>query len=476
MSNEKRSSSTDTVPYEQEEVADPEKIDPTTDIREEAPAAEKTTGDDVFSPDFNPFSENFQLFKKFLKFRQDQCKSIDVNPPHNKDKRVIIKPVDKGRSNDRSLLYKDRSNDLCPAPPKLIRTRSNDSRVQSSTPRTNVNGELGCKNQSRSSSSSRKYSSSTITSGVLNKKRKDTDFVISEQRKKSRTSNIISDDADVSDDDDRISIPTQSDMDQRINELVGETSSEREDSPESDFNFEELRQDYIDDEEVGSPVDNKIASLFQSLKPIGLSKEKVLQKAKIYPRPKNCNLEVRQVNPEIWTDILSPKDRSCDLALQKVHKTNTKSTYAILKIAELAKAKNDNPKKVIKEILKCSIDAMAFSTTTNVQLEKIRRELILNRMAQDQRSIGQNINPDDKLLFGDNLHKKLQEAAGASKLKLKKPKFNQWNSYQGTEDPKNRFWSRKNPRDRKPLGYKKKYSTKKYKKSYKTKESSKKSD
>ena len=130
-------------------------------------------------------------------------------------------------------------------------------------------------------------------------------------------------------------------MDQKINELVGDTSSEGEmedSSEESDFDFEELRQDYLEDDEAGEPVDTKIASLFQSLKPVGLSKEKVSEKAKIYPRPKNCDLDVRQVNTEIWSEIMSPKDRSHDLALQKVQKLNTKTTYAILKIAELAQS------------------------------------------------------------------------------------------------------------------------------------------
>ena len=74
---------------------------------------------------------------------------------------------------------------------------------------------------------------------------------------------------------------------------------ERSDQSESDFNFEELKQDYLDDDEESPPVDTKIASLFSSLKHLGLWKEKVAEMANINPMPKNCNLEIRHVNPDI---------------------------------------------------------------------------------------------------------------------------------------------------------------------------------
>ena len=126
---------------------------------------------------------------------------------------------------------------------------------------------------------------------------------------------------------DGISIPTQSDMEQRINDLVRSSSleSDKSDSSDSDFNFDK-----------SPPVHSKIASLFSSLKPQGMSKEKVLEMAKVHLIPKNCNLEVRNVNPEIWSEIMSAKDCSYDLALQKAQKLNTKASYAILRIADSA--------------------------------------------------------------------------------------------------------------------------------------------
>jgi len=48
--------------------------------------------------------------------------------------------------------------------------------------------------------------------------------------------------------------------------------------------------------------------------------------------PANCNLEVKQVNPEIWSNIIDLKDRSTDIQIQKSQGLVSKATYAILKI------------------------------------------------------------------------------------------------------------------------------------------------
>jgi len=52
--------------------------------------------------------------------------------------------------------------------------------------------------------------------------------------------------------------------------------------------------------------------------------------------------------------------------------------------------------------------------------EKLRRELLLKKLSYDQRSIGKDVPADDKFLFGDDLNKRLVEAAGVSKLNSKK--------------------------------------------------------
>ena len=79
-----------------------------------------------------------------------------------------------------------------------------------------------------------------------------------------------------------------------------------------------------------------------------MSKDKVALKAKENPRPKNCNLETKQVNPEIWSDIVLTSDRSLNLRLQKSQKLVSKASYAILNVADkLIGLKKDKTKRLL---------------------------------------------------------------------------------------------------------------------------------
>ena len=49
---------------------------------------------------------------------------------------------------------------------------------------------------------------------------------------------------------------------------------------------------------MGPSIDKDLADLFKDFRKKGLSKDKVALKAKENPRPENCNLETKQVNPE----------------------------------------------------------------------------------------------------------------------------------------------------------------------------------
>jgi len=46
--------------------------------------------------------------------------------------------------------------------------------------------------------------------------------------------------------------------------------------------------------------------------------------------------------------------------------------------------------------------------------KKLRRDLILKKLVQEQRWIGQDVARHDKYLFGDNLNKKITEEAGVN--------------------------------------------------------------
>ena len=266
--------------------------------------------------------------------------------------------------------------------------------------------------------------------------------------------------------DDQVSIHADSDIDNKINNLMQTDDSSSDDAIE-ELDISKFQSDLLDEAEAGPALNKELADLFSKLKESGLSKEKVASKAKEYPRPENVNLETKQVNPEIWSNIISTKDRSTDLQLQKGQKLISKASYAVAKIAESAIEANKNKHKRkdnVKKIFQMATDALAFISTAHLQNEKLRRELILKKLAYEQRSIGKDIPANDKYLFGDSLNKKLTEAAGISKLKPRKYNSNMatsssTKSYRNSQASKNFYRPQKASRGRRG-GFNKNYSEK----------------
>ena len=278
-------------------------------------------------------------------------------------------------------------------------------------PRTNV--EVGCENDSSRSND--------VTIELINNL---LDKAI-RKRKMSTKSNMEKKKHKATPEDDEISLHAASDLEKRIDALTKSSSGEIS-SEEDEFDVKNLRADYLDEDNSGPAVDKDLADLFKDMRESGLSKDKIAQKAKENARPENCNLETKQVNPEIWSNIISSGDRSLDLQLQKSQKLISKASYAILKasnnLLEFKKQKKHKKDK-IKEIMKNSTDALALLTTAHNQNEQIRRGLLLKRLAKEQRSLGKDVPKDSKYLFGDDLNKKISEASGIKKLKLRRAEY-----------------------------------------------------
>ena len=85
-----------------------------------------------------------------------------------------------------------------------------------------------------------------------------------------------------------------------------------------EWDIKGLKQDYLEDVAKGPEVNADLADLFNSMKETGLTKEKVAAKAKEYPMPVNCNLEVKQVNPEIWSNVIGAKERNMIFKFRRV--------------------------------------------------------------------------------------------------------------------------------------------------------------
>jgi len=90
-----------------------------------------------------------------------------------------------------------------------------------------------------------------------------------------------------------------------------------------------------------------------------------------------------------------------------------------------------------------------------VHTEKLRKNLILKKLSPEQKVIGTNVPVDDKMLFRDNLNKKLTEAANMSKLKPREFKtFSSFTKASYSNYSKNENRPRKNSSRGRRGGYK----------------------
>ena len=115
---------------------------------------------------------------------------------------------------------------------------------------------------------------------------------------------------------DRISIPDESDMDERVKDLCASDDDDAQviDNEETIF-FKDLANVLETEAVEGPPVNEKLAEVFNGLCIKPLSKEKIAYMLEQYPTPSNCKLITRKCNSLIWKDLLDTKHRSFDIKL-----------------------------------------------------------------------------------------------------------------------------------------------------------------
>ena len=270
--------------------------------------------------------------------------------------------------------------------------------------------------------------------------------------------------------EDGISIPNESDMDDKVNDLCHDISSEDSEDEETDVMLDNIAKDLVNQNEAGLPISDKVATLFNSIVANPLSSDKLSEKLKSYLRPNNCNLETKLVNPDIWTNVLSSKQRSYDVKLQRVQNLLVKSTTGLLRsVDDLVKAKNDKTmtvktmRKSMNSVIQQNMDALALLANAHRSNEQIRREYLSYTFVPEERALANNVPYDSKLLFGDDISKRLNEVNGTTKLKSGKHRM---------PKAKNAYRFPKTPGNQRTYGYqqgqkypkKPFYQTKKHKK------------
>ena len=141
-----------------------------------------------------------------------------------------------------------------------------------------------------------------------------------------------------------------------------------------------------------------------------LSQDSVKERGEKYPPPANCKyLTATMVNEEIW-DLLSRKNRSVDLAFQRVQEPLVHGLSSLTILANRLFKDIQSTKTVdARETLKQVMDSIALFGHANWKLNMKRREIIKPDLNPPYtRLCKEEIKPTIKL-FGDDLSKHLKE-------------------------------------------------------------------
>ena len=159
--------------------------------------------------------------------------------------------------------------------------------------------------------------------------------------------------------------------------------------------------------DIGDPVAEEVAQSATYLLTHQLENKSLEDTAAKYAVPSNCQaIDTPRVNPFIW-DNLPTHTKSRDLKLQKIQKSLTKGINAFTRSLSA-----DN-------ISDSQQDALALLCNSSFELNCLRRELIkpdldakCARLCKPENVVGTT----NKLLFGDNLSKKVKDLMEEQKV------------------------------------------------------------
>ena len=158
------------------------------------------------------------------------------------------------------------------------------------------------------------------------------------------------------------------------------------------------------------PIDAKIASLVDDILIADMAREK----GEKYSPPENCkHLQAITINEEIW-DLMSRKNKSIDLAFQKVLEPLVEGLSALAILSDgLVKDVQSSRTANTREDLNQVMDAIVILGNANWRLNMKRREIIKPELNPPYtRLCEEEITPSQKL-FGDDLSKHPKEMTDA---------------------------------------------------------------
>ena len=180
----------------------------------------------------------------------------------------------------------------------------------------------------------------------------------------------------------------------------------------------EIAGGFTQDTDVSPDINSKIADIINDSVSKKLAGKKVNGLLEKYPRPKNCNPQVPNINPEIWAKLPGPS-KSRDIRMQKAQKYLKKTVMSLACLADnvLSAKLNNTPGKIdLTGALRKVLDAVTLTGLAQQDLYLKRRELLKPDMNPEYRQLCSSHVPVTTLLFGDDLPKSIKDLNETNKV------------------------------------------------------------
>ena len=188
-------------------------------------------------------------------------------------------------------------------------------------------------------------------------------------------------------------------------------------SLEADFQLEDKCQDKINPQ---------LATAINNVWKLKLSKEKIKERLDKHYRPENCEqLIMTKVNPELFL-ILPKHARSIDIKFQKLQTYNLKAAMPVAKQLDALKELKQGliiTKEQLRKLQSLATDTLVMMSCTNSKILQVRRDNLGPQLSSNYRQLKNEVPEGSKLLFGDDLSKRLTSIKATNKAS--KGVFNQ---------------------------------------------------
>ena len=165
-------------------------------------------------------------------------------------------------------------------------------------------------------------------------------------------------------------------------------------------------------DETGPDISQELASLVNQFVKEGIVDEKLSEKLKNHPRPKNCDtLSKVSVNKVIW-DKLTSNTRSQDVKLQKVQTTIIAAISAVAKAVDKLLVMTE----IDRDIIRSLVDGIGLLATANREVNFRRREHIKPELNFNYKHLCSNTLPVTTELFGDDISKQVKELTEVNQM------------------------------------------------------------